>query len=266
MITTTELAKRTGLSTKTLTRWAEKGILPKPKVSTHPRGRGKVGYWPDSVLERCQKIQALRKEGHDLETAALMLQMDSVRQRVDATLNQTSIADVLSNKKIRVDGDREASLMDILLSIVVSDLTASVVDRDSHNTIVSAIRQDDLLRIAVSMIQNGYNPFLTFDGEKVRIEPDFLLGHMYETTGPTKRSIFLLPLFPPVRKFFDALGAGDHLKDPVVTPAPKVWNQEGDVTVEYTIVLGGPRGFELVRGSASVVGTLAKTKGPHDDA
>ena len=50
MITTKTLVRKTGLSAKTLTRWSNQGIIPKPAIRTYPSGRGKIGYWPDAVL------------------------------------------------------------------------------------------------------------------------------------------------------------------------------------------------------------------------
>ena len=259
MITTPEVAKQTGLTTKTLSRWVERGILPKPALRTHPNGKGNVGTWPDAVLERCQKLVALRKEGYDLDNAVIMLQRDRLNQAL-AVLDKPTTADILADKKVRLADGREISLLDVLTSVIIADLKASVVDRDHQPTIITGIRQENIVRRTLELIQNGYNPFLTFDGEKVRVEPDFLLSHTYDADGPTKRSLFLLPLFPAVRKFLEAVGAGDFWKQPLVTPAPKVWVQDGDTMVEYSFYLGGPRGFELLRQTASVVGATRPNK------
>ena len=71
MVTSAEILAGTGLkSGKTLTRWHQQGVIPAPIIGTHPSGRGKISYWPDWVLERCQRIVALQKEGYTPTAAA----------------------------------------------------------------------------------------------------------------------------------------------------------------------------------------------------
>ena len=74
---------------------------------------------------------------------------------------------------------------------------------------------------------------------------------------------FMPPLLPPLRKLFTALGAAQVVREPSVTPAPKVWVAEGDVMTEYAIYLGGTLGFELLRETAQTIG---KTRGDAHDA
>src|SRR5688500_16508550 len=77
MITSTDILNTTGLkSSNTLTRWHQRGLIPQPLVRTHPSGRGMISYWPDWVLDRCVRIVELQKEGHSLESAARMLQIE----------------------------------------------------------------------------------------------------------------------------------------------------------------------------------------------
>ena len=50
MISTNDILDATGLrSGKTLTRWHQRGLIPKPLIRTHPSGRGKAAYCPRSV-------------------------------------------------------------------------------------------------------------------------------------------------------------------------------------------------------------------------
>lgn len=232
MITTKEVAKRTGLSVKTLTRWSQRGIIPKAATSTHPKGRGKIGYWPDYVLDRCRRLVQLRKQGHDIDTAAMMLEAERLDERLQA-LEKPTLADVLAQKKVRLEDGRELDLLEVLLTMIAADIRNSVLDRDHHRTILAELREGDKLRLAVNLIQRGYNPCLTFDGKETRIEPDFLLSH--GLSGPQAMSFFQLPLLPPLRKLFTALGAEQVVREPSVTPAPKVWVAEGDVMTEYAI-------------------------------
>jgi len=263
MITTLEVAKRTGLSLKTLSRWSKRGIIPRAATGTHPNGRGKIGYWPDKVLDSCMRLAQLRKEGHEIETAAIMLQAERLNERLES-LEKPKLADVLAQKKVRTEDGRELSLLDVLLAIIAVDLRNSVLDRDHHGTVLAQLRQEAKINLALYMIQQGYNPFLTFDGTDTRIEPDFLLCHTYGRGGVIASSTFQLPLLPAVRKLLTTLGAQQAIPDPRITPAPKVWMQEGDVTVECNILLAGPLGFQLLRGTAQTISALKGVRGAND--
>ena len=260
MITTIEVAKRTGLSLRTLTRWSKRGIIPRAATGSHPNGRGKIGYWPDYVLDRCLRLAQLRKEGHNIETAAIMLQAENLDERLQ-TLNKPTLADLLAQKKVHLEDGRELDLLAVLLAMITAEIRNSVLDRDHHRTILAHLQEGDKLRLAVNLIQRGYNPVLTFDGQDTRIEPDFLLCH--GLSDQNAKSLFQLPLLPSVRKLFSALGAEHTLREPSVTPAPKVWVAEGDVMTEYAFYLGGVLGFELLRETAQTIG---KIRGETHDA
>jgi DNA-binding transcriptional MerR regulator len=248
MITTAMVAKKLGVSVKTLARWADRGVIPKPAVATHPSGRGKIGYWPDHVLERCRRIVALRKKGHALETAVAMVQTEDFDGLLQS-LELPTMADVFSRKMTRTPDGRQVDLMQIFLAVIAVDLKASPVDRDLHGPILAQIRKKDLLRGALNLIQNGYNAVIVYDGKDVRIEADFLLSHVNGI-----QAFIAIPVRPAFCRFMAAIGAQKLVRDPTVTPAPKVWIREGDVLVEYSIFLGGLLGFELIRETATVIG------------
>jgi DNA-binding transcriptional MerR regulator len=262
MITTKTLSRKTGLSAKTLTRWANRGIIPRPAISTHPSGRGKIGYWPDAVLDRCLRIVQLRKQGHSVESALAMLGLEHVNQCL-AKLDQPSFADLLAKHKVKGPRGEEVDFLEVFRAAIAGSLRDSVLDRDHHRTILDKLYADNrlLLRNALGLMEGGYSPFLTYDGTTVRIEPDFLLSF---PIASEKRSCFSLPLRPVLRKFLAILGGEELLPEARVQPAPKVWVREGDTIVEYHIYLAGPLGFELIRELAQTVGTTREGGGNHD--
>jgi len=262
MVTSKDIVDKTRLSTKTLTRWWQRGIIPKPAVRTHPNGRGKIAYWPDWVLDRCVRIVELRKQGHDLKTAVMMLGAERVEKLVEKVRKNESFSQILAGKEVRLADGKTVSLIEVFQALIMQAVEQSVVDRDLHSLIATQLREDRLAALAIDMIQNGYNMLLTFDGTKTRVEPDFLLGHLYEQTGPTARSFVAVPLLGPFRRLLEALGGLHLIRDPAVTPAPKVWVKEGDVMVEYVIYLGGRLGFELVRETATTIAAVRSEDGP----
>jgi MerR HTH family regulatory protein len=75
MVTSKQLLKVAGLkSARTLKRWADAGFIPQTQIGTHPDGHGKMGFWPDWVLERCRKIVELRRQGHSIPAAIRMIE------------------------------------------------------------------------------------------------------------------------------------------------------------------------------------------------
>lgn len=262
MITTETLTRKTGLSAKTLTRWSNRGIIPKPAIRTHPNGRGKIGYWPDAVLDRCLRIVQLRQEGHSIESAIALLGLESLQNRLEK-IEQPTLADLLSQHKVKGPDGEEVDLLEVFRAAVASSLKDSVLDRDHHWSVLHQLCADNrlLLRRAVHLVQCGYNPFLTYDGTTARIEPDFLLGH---PSASPERSSFLLPLRPVFRKFLALFRAEGVVPEARVHAAPKVWINEGDTVVEYIIYLAGPLGFELIRETAQTVGVTPECGDSHD--
>jgi DNA-binding transcriptional MerR regulator len=262
MITTKALVRKTGLSAKTLTRWSNQGIIPKPAVQTHPSGRGKIGYWPDAVLERCLRLVQLRKEGHSVESALALLGLENFSKRLEK-IEQTSFADLLAQHKVKRSDGEQVDLLEVFRATVAASLSDSVLDRDHQRSVLHQLHADNrqLLRTAVELVASGYNPILTFEGTTVRIEPDFLLG---QPSASPERSSFVLPLRPVLRKFLALVGAEGVIPQARVHAAPKVWVKEGDTVVEYAVHLGGLLGFELIRETAQAVGVTRASAGDQD--
>ena len=66
-LTIDELAERVGMSIRNLREWKTLGLLPAAEL------RGRVGYYPPSVVERIKRIEQLRGEGFKLELISRML-------------------------------------------------------------------------------------------------------------------------------------------------------------------------------------------------
>lgn len=67
MLTSKQLADNTGVSARTISRWTEMDILPKPTLAKHPSGRGMIGYYPGWVERRVRMIVDLQRQGRPLD-------------------------------------------------------------------------------------------------------------------------------------------------------------------------------------------------------
>ncbi len=253
MVTSKDITDKTGLSTKTLTRWHKRGIIPKPAVQTHPSGRGKIAYWPDWVLDRVVQIQKFRAEGNDLRTAARLAHAEMTSEKIHRMRDKPSIADILAGKMVPLKEGGEISLLEMYERLVLSAVFHSPLAADFRGVIAHKMREEEIARRAIELIVGGYNPVLTFDGTDAWVEPDFLMAQMYQKSGPIERCQFIIPLLPPFRELLVAVGATEDYCHPRVTPAPKIWVHQGDATVEYLYFLAGPRGFEIYEESATTI-------------
>src|ERR1700756_2931221 len=110
-VTSKQILQATGFkSPKTLTRWAKSGIIPGPHIGTHPSGRGKIAYWPDWVLERCQHIAELLRQGHTPSSAVSLLETERTLRLVDEEEKSTDYRTLFSNKKVKLPNGKETNL------------------------------------------------------------------------------------------------------------------------------------------------------------
>jgi hypothetical protein len=261
MITSKEILEHTGLkSAKTLTRWYQQGIIPKPSVRTHPSGRGKIAYWPDWVLDRCVKLVELQRQGHALRSAAIMAQMERLEEAIKYVEESPSVSEILANKRATLGDGRTISLLDIFFSVILSKVKELITDRDLQASILNKLKEQKALDLAMTFLGNGYNPVLIFDGTDLRITPDFVISH-WLTDDKTERHCYLvLPLLPSLRKAFSILGHDLPVK-PSRFAAPKIWVMERDATFEYSFYPGGVHGFELLPQTATMVGQVSSNQG-----
>jgi len=117
MISSKELIARTGLSRATLNNYIRLGLLPRPEVRTGEEasdGAARLGYFPDSAVERIAEIKSLRQQGISMDRMIEHLEPEQgVEQSsaqnaplrlLEAKPNvRASTADVLPNLTIESD-------------------------------------------------------------------------------------------------------------------------------------------------------------------
>ena len=247
MVSSQEILEKTGLkSPRTLTRWHQRGVIPKPVIRTHPSGRGKMAFWPDWVLERCIRINELRKRGHTVDEAVMLIDIEQEEQERQNLGEKPNISEVLESKVLKIRKEKAISLLDIFIAIIVGDLKHLISDRSVRNTIAVKFKEEKYLDLAIDYLDAGYNPVLLFDGNKLEIVPDFLVSH-YLSYKPTEgKSYVVLPLLSSLRKAYSKIGK--ELKvGSLAYPVPRIRIKQGEDLVEYDIAITGVLGFELIR-------------------
>jgi hypothetical protein len=255
VITSKQILKATGLkNAKTLARWANRGLIPKPQIGTHPKGKGKIAYWPDWVLEKCRHIVKLQKQGHTLSSAVSTIEHERLLGIFQKVEEAPSLSTVLSEKKIALAQGGELDLASLLHLWIAKEAGNLTSDPTVLKRLVSAMRAAGVAAQGIQYLQAGYNPICVFDGQNASVMPDFRIAHVLADDPLSARPSLLVPLLPPLHKAFSTLGLTPPLA-PAVRAAPKVQSTEGDAIVEYDIFLVGDSDFELIRETARTVGS-----------
>src|SRR5215213_4235969 len=178
LITSQDILKATGLkSTKTLTRWHQRGVIPAPLIRTHPSGRGKIAYWPDWVLDRCVRIVNLQKEGHSLESAVKVLHLERRNHTYEDVRGYVeSVSDLLAGPQSHLGLGQEGTLLDAFHQGVLASVEHLLTDPGEREALLIQLKGQDAIAKALNLAQAGYTPILMYDGKHLTIIPDFLLG------------------------------------------------------------------------------------------
>jgi hypothetical protein len=256
MITSQDILKATGLkSTKTLTRWHQRGLIPEPLVRTHPSGRGKMAYWPDWVLDRCVRIVELQKKGHSLVSAARVLHVEQWDRNYEEVKDYAeSISELLASPQSQLGLGDKGTLLDAFHGGVLTSVEHLLTDPADRKALLAQLTAQHAVEQALNLTHAGYTAILVYDGEALEIIPDFLVGHRLSEQEPSPRPLVVTRMLPTLLAIFPSL---DDVIDttPSVRPAPKVWVQERDARMEYVYYPDGIVGFELLRETAKVVST-----------
>ena len=143
-ITSKQILQATGLkSPKTLTRWAKSGVIPGPHVGTHPSGRGKIAYWPDWVLEHCQRIAELLRQGHTLGSACSVLENERTLRLIEEVEKSPDFGELLS-KKVSLPNGRETNLEFFIDAFITQAAENITVGEALRNKLVAQMRNADV--------------------------------------------------------------------------------------------------------------------------
>lgn len=253
MISSTELLKRTGLkSAKTLTRWYQLGLIPKPELRTHPSGRGKLGFWPDWVLDRCLKMRDAQKQGRSLKGAVSLMALSDVERSAEKTADARVRSEKISRRRVKVavaGAEKEYSGLDVFIAMMLSDLHPLTLAPDLRDVLVARLRESQALDTTLERLEQGFNPVLVFNGSQAQITADFMVGIQLGLQREQGRPVLVVPLLHPLRRALGRLGDSRQTA-PRIQPAMKVWERDGSNLFELSVHALGPDGFQVLRESA----------------
>jgi len=250
MITTTELAKRTRLSVKTLGRWTDQAVLPKPEIGTHPSGRGKVGFWPDWTVDYCLRIIALRKTGSSLQDAAgtaMQERCEAIGQSLEAEAREL----VYGAKTLKLPSGRQVDLVQLLKARVAQQIESLPFTRAAKRNLIQSLEDCEKLSSAIHSINEGHHIYLVFSRGRVTYRPDYLLPEVMADSDPSPKDFFALALTPHFHAVLINIGMPEMIPRRLFFPARKVWQLDGHYLRELAYHPSGSGDTHFVSGTAS---------------
>src|SRR5574340_18266 len=159
MLTSFEVMQAANISRATLNNYISQGLLPRPLVKNPEPGAStqarQIGYFPDEVLARLERIRQLKKDGYAMAEIARQLELDGFQVVEEAQSPETG----------------HVSLLEAAAPPAAAD-----TEKDAHQPPVPA--PSNLLRLSIDHIpfpayMVNYNFEITWYNEEARTE---LLG------------------------------------------------------------------------------------------
>ncbi len=249
-----EIRERKRLNPSTLRMWRIKGIIDQGELGPHPtKGRGRVRTYSWEVALKIETIVDLRREaGLSLKAAVAEYEKikveveEKAKREVAAKLemdHRLSLLHLLKEEKIKLNGET-VSAIDFCTTSVIALIQPFVRDVKVQHRIFRQLKKDDLVNFAWSTLVSGFNPCVLWDGESLRVMPDFLIAQRLSENFSMPVPYVVAPLHPVFESTFSLMGKEMPVK-PVATPAPKIRITYGGNTVEFNIRLDGEIGFEV---------------------
>ena len=219
------------------------------------------------MLERCRRVAELLRQGHTLGSALSLLGYEQTLRVIEEGEKSADFDTVLSKKKVHLANGQETNL-DLFIHAFIAQAVDKIYFGESLcKKLFVEMHNANVASWSLKLFEAGYNPVCLFDGERSEVVPDFMVSHLLSEEEPVQSARLVVPILPPLRKAFSALGRPLPSR-PLAHAAPKVWGREGDAIVEYQMFLGGALGFELIRETANTVGivqAITKSGSSHDE-
>lgn len=248
MVTTQEILKRTGLKTqRTLTAWYKAGLIPRPKITRHPSGKGTIAVWPDEVLERCMELVTLRKPGRPTSKAKRVIETIRLLQWSGPTERRKYVA---AARKPLQDKDskavtRESDLQEFFLTMLMPALCLHITKAEDQSYAVLEIKSQNVLDSGLSLLKAGYSPILVIENKNLHVFPDFMISHYLSQQASSDNSFVLIPLLAPLKKAFQ-IARMSFPEIRLATPAPRIHVPSGPDSTEKDLVISADGNFKVV--------------------
>jgi DNA-binding transcriptional MerR regulator len=228
-------------SSRTLRRWADRDLLPKPTVKSLSTGRGRTSYWPDWVLPRCRRIRQLLKAGKSLDEIRDILgtnwkleeakfrkryRFAEVSDDLDHLASVRNLAELIGNKLIPFLGGLGANVRDVMASLDIY------------------IFKKETIAKLLELVRQGINPMLVYVDGQFFVTPDFMCGQLVGCSGDHDGPSIVIPIFNDVVTAFTSIEK-DLPTAPTISLVPRVTKTVAECVDEFHVHPLGLQDFEL---------------------
>lgn len=213
---------------KTLTRWHQQGLIPAPTVELHPGGIGRVGTWPDWVLQHCKVIKQLTDQKQTLRQIAATFGSDW--DAISRRYNPPPVAAATQQQ------EREDELWQLRESIIDVLVTQLVSSRRQLQHLTLPVAAQEVAVQGVNLVLEGYSPVLVVTWDRIVVVPDFVLAFNLAEYPEEMEPFYVLPLFGLIKR---------HVRNRKIPERPQVRavNRTAESTWEGTVT----RTIDLIR-------------------
>jgi hypothetical protein len=242
-LTTHEVLEKSKiLSSKTLTRWYRRQLIPPPSVETHPNGRGKIAYWPVWILYRIRIVKGRLAQGESLDQIAQELGHDWVaeekrwvRKRPDRKAIWARAAQYRATRDFAVRGT----------DLIYEFLRQIGVKRPGiGDQLEWRLSSSDLVKEALKLMQQGYSPVVAIVGDESRVIPDFLLASIASHPNSQGQPMVIIPIRDLIAEEFSRVDP-KLPKHPTYLPAMRVLERHDNKVRQRQYRQKGEWGFTL---------------------
>lgn len=234
MITSQEILDQLDIkASKTLIRWHQRGLIPKPEIGTHPNGRGKISYWPDWVLPRCRRIRDLVAKGHTLDDIQQKNLLESPEEQQETTAPKRRYCFQEVSVKLVYEEGRQyfADVVFERLEPLLKSLGCDL--RTASATLDGPLFSRELIDELLDLLRTGFNPVLVFDGSNMQAMSDVAVSHfLARTANDGTTPLLVLPVFHELAEAFEKT-LGQVPKQPTLRPASRITSVENGQQVEH---------------------------------
>ena len=194
--TSTELMEELGIANRrTLHRWAETELIPKPKLQKNPAGGGMIGTWEDWVLQHCKEVKRRQELGYS--NAKIVEALGTDWEQI-ANLYRRKY--IFSRESEAIDSRQRLDGAAAILEQQVSGSlrSSSALFASSSNTITLAH-----LEQAIELVHEGYSPVLVVIEHDIRVVSDIAATRYICQADDESQPVTVVPLLGFVKKHLD---------------------------------------------------------------
>ena len=185
----------------TLVRWhRQHELIPPPEIKTHPSGRGKIGYWPRWVFDRCVRIKQLQNEGKSRAEISQILGSDW--------------KDAAKKQKNHYDFATVSRKMDMAAALLNLQERVESLLRDWSLARLELIRDTRVQTLAevvitksIELMSSGFNAFLIITEKDVSVSADFVVSQKLSSMRSISEAFMVVPIWKEVKAYTEKVAS-----------------------------------------------------------